>query len=92
MPTPESSQKHESPTDEAARYARRKRIEYARQLLPKTKIYLDTKYWISFRDVRLGRSSSTSMTNLLAEVEGLVKSGKAFCPLNADVYFEILKQ
>ncbi len=92
MSTPEASLDRERPTDEVARYARRKRIEYAQQLLPKTKIYLDTKYWVSFRDVRLQRSSSTSMADLLAKVEGLVKSEKAFCPLNADIYFEVFKQ
>jgi hypothetical protein len=88
----ESARDREPPTDEVARYVRRKRIEYAQQLLPKTKIYLDTKYWISFRDVRLGRSSSPAMTELLERLESLVKSGNAFCALNADVYFEVLKQ
>ncbi len=92
MSTSEASPDRERPTDEVARYARRKRIEYAQLLLPKTKIYLDTKYWLSFCDVRLGRSSSTSMRDLLVKVEGLVKSEKAFCPLNADLYFEVFKQ
>lgn len=82
----------ESASDEVARYARNKRIEDARGILQKTKIYLDTKYWVLFRDVRLGRSTSSSIATLLERVEALVNAGKAICPLNADVYFEVFKQ
>ena len=81
-----------NPSDEVSAYVRLKRIGLAREIRTKTKIYLDTKYWAMLRDVRLERSTSNAISELLARLESLVSDGKAICPLNADIYFEILKQ
>ena len=82
----------EKASDEVARYARQKRIVLARDVLGKTRIYLDTKYWVLLRDVRLGRPSPSCLADVLAILERLVQNGQAVCPVNADVFFEVQKQ
>lgn len=87
------SQSASRPTcNEVAAYVRKKRIKLAREIASKKKIYLDTKYWALLRDVRQGRSKSTGLEKLLARLEFLVREGRAICPLNADVFFEVFKQ
>jgi hypothetical protein len=80
------------PTDLAARHVRQKRLQLARDIRDKTKIYLDTKYWILLREERLGRSKNKCVAELLSRLECLVRNGHAICPLNADVFFEVFKQ
>jgi hypothetical protein len=73
-------------------YVQSKRIALAREIRGKKKIYLDTKYWALLRDVRLKRSKCKETSKLLSRLEELVSDGKAVCPLNADVFFEVFKQ
>lgn len=73
-------------------YVQSKRVALAQEICRKKKIYLDTKYWALLRDVRLKRSRCKSTSELLSRIEELVKAGKAICPLNADVFFEVFKQ
>jgi len=80
------------PCNDVSAYVRSKRIALAHEIGPKKKIYLDTKYWVLLRDVRLGRPKSSSLAELLARVEVLVRDGHALCPLNADIFFEVFKQ
>lgn len=39
-------------------YVRSKKIELGKSLDERKKVYLDTKYWIHFRDVILGRAEN----------------------------------
>jgi hypothetical protein len=73
-------------------YVRRKRIALAREIRDRTKVYLDTKYWALLRDVRLGRSRCSDAKKLLGVLETRVSGGSLICPLNADIYFEVMKQ
>jgi hypothetical protein len=80
------------PGDSVEAYVRRKRIALAQEMRPRSKIYLDTKYWLLLRDVRLGRSNDPNAARLLLELENLVRIGKALCPLSVDTYAEVYKQ
>ena len=73
-------------------YVRSKRIELGKSLVEKVKIYLDTKYWIYFRDVVLGRVTDGPLIKSYEIIESLCKSGMAVCPLSEDVFYEITKQ
>jgi hypothetical protein len=73
-------------------YVRRKRIALAHEIRDRTKVYLDTKYWALLRDVRLGRSECPDTTRLLDVLQARVSGGSLICPLNADIYFEVMKQ
>jgi len=76
------------PCNDVSAYVRLKRIALAHEITSKKKIYLDTKYWALLRDARLGRSPNSTMAELLACLEALVRNGHAICPLNADVFLK----
>jgi hypothetical protein len=81
-----------APSKEAEAYMRQKRIALAEQfVLPKRRIYLDTKFWVLLRDVRLKRVMHDALPALLERVESLVRDGLAICPMNADILFEACK-
>lgn len=73
-------------------YAGRKRLELGRELLGTKKIYLDTKYWLLFREVRLGRNANPKLARLLELLTTLEKENSAVCPISADTFLEVLKQ
>jgi len=73
-------------------YVRSKRIELGESLVETIKIYLDTKYWIYFRDVVLGRVTDDSLVKSYELIESLCKSGVVVCPISEDVFYEITKQ
>lgn len=79
-------------SEEVADYVRLKRIALGRHIKSRTKVYLDTKFWVILREVRLGRSRCEASVALLNTLEQGVIEGRIICPLNADVYFEVLKQ
>ncbi len=80
------------PDLDVSTYVRRKRIALAHEIKSRTKVYLDTKYWALLRDARLGRSGCTDTKTLLHVLEARVSDGTLICPLNADIYFEVMKQ
>lgn len=73
-------------------YVRSKRIELGESLTEKEKIYLDTKYWIYFRDVVLGRVVDGPLVKCYELLESLCKAGVVVCPISEDVFYEITKQ
>ena len=74
------------------KYFRGKAIETADRVLERKAIYLDTKYWVTLRDARMGRARTTLDEELLAILTSLVETGKAICPINANILSELLKQ
>ena len=56
------------------------------------KIYLDTKFWLLFRDVRLGRNNDSQLKSLLHLLEGLVAAKHAVCPMSTVIFHEIFRQ
>ena len=81
-----------SPDISVEDYVRRKRIALANDFQHTKKIYLDTKFWVLFRDERLGRNSNPGKAGLLELIENLVAEGKAVCPISASTYLEIFSQ
>lgn len=73
-------------------YARNKRIALANEIKDRTKVYLDTKYWVLLRDSRLGRPKNPEIVVLLKTLEELVTDGSIICPFNAEILFEVIKQ
>jgi hypothetical protein len=71
---------------------RAKVLATADRLLPRKLIYLDTRYWITLRDVQLGRPRTSVDGELLTTLTNLVKAGKVICPINANLFAELLKQ
>jgi len=58
----------------------------------KLKIYLDTNFWISLRDVQLSRPKSNDDSLLLDKLLKLNAAGKIICPISDTIFFELLKQ
>lgn len=80
------------PVNVVAAYMQQKCIELARELRPRSKVYLDTKFWLMLRDSRLNRSPCADTKQLLQVLETAVADGQIICPFNADIYFELQKQ
>ncbi|MFS8085265.1 MAG: hypothetical protein ACMG6H_06510, partial [Acidobacteriota bacterium] len=74
------------------RYVRTKVLETADRVLTRKRIYLDTRYWVALRDVRLERPRGVVDEELLVTLYQLVKSEKVICPINANILAELLKQ
>ena len=74
------------------RYVRAKVIETADRSLARKRIYLDTRYWVALRDVQLQRARNAIDKELLDTLIQLVRGGKAICPINANLFAELLKQ
>jgi hypothetical protein len=64
----------------------------AHEIRPAKKVYLDTKFWLLLRDVRIGRPTDNEVVRLLQVLENLVAKGLAICPISADTFYEIFKQ
>jgi hypothetical protein len=61
-------------------------------LIAKAKIYLDTKYWILLRDVKLKRTFEQVHIKFSELLHQLVACGKVICPVSAPNLFEVLRQ
>ena len=73
-------------------YTRQKRIHLGAAVALIRRIYLDQRFWLLLRDVSLGRSRDTTLSDLLAFVKLLVSENKAICPISESVFIELLKQ
>jgi hypothetical protein len=73
-------------------HVRRKCIELGESLAQRHAIYLDTRYWIHLRDTQLGLRTTSEYQDLLTELRSAVSAGRAFCPLSAATFIELLKQ
>lgn len=82
----------QNPDQSLEAYAGRKRLELGRELQSAKKIYLDTKFWLFLRDIRLERRADQHLALLLELLTTLVKKGLAICPISADTFMEVFKQ
>lgn len=73
-------------------YVRINRILLGKEVQNKTKIYLDTKYWVYFRDVILERTKDTNLIKSFQLLATLCEAGNVICPISEDVFYEITKQ
>lgn len=75
-----------------AQYVRSCQIALAQSIADRHKIYLDTRYWILFRDVILGRRTDKPLVDLLDQIRKAVRSNRAICPISQDSFAEIFVQ
>ena len=73
-------------------YYNLKTIELEQELLSYKKIYLDTKYWVLFRDVALGRNKDNRLCEIFSIIQKNIDLGKIICPISYDIFIEITKQ
>ena len=73
-------------------YVRWRHIELASSITGRYKIYLDTRYWIMFRDVVIGRRTDENLVALLDRIRNAVESDRAICPVSQDSFAEIFMQ
>lgn len=66
--------------------------ELSHSIQNKTKIYLDTCYWIRIRDAELGHAKSSTFDKILKSLKQLVADGKIICPISDVTFLEILSQ
>lgn len=73
-------------------YIQQQRLDLNRRLKSLNKIYLDTKYWILFREVVREHQDDSQIVNLFNNVKSLVEKGKAICPISTVNFTELFKQ
>lgn len=73
-------------------YRKSVRIELGQQLKDQVKIYLDTKFWIHFREVTLNRNTNIGYIELLQLLRDGVQQKKLLCPISEEIIGEILLQ
>lgn len=73
-------------------YVQSMHIALGKQIRPLCKVYLDTKFWLLFREVRLGRNTDPDLISLLARLEELVAAKAAICPLSTEIFREVFLQ
>jgi hypothetical protein len=82
----------EHPQISAAQHALQKRLTLAKEVLQKTRIYLDQKYWIYCRDAFDGDAANAQHKEILDHLVKLVDSGRVLCPISYSTLEETLKQ
>ncbi len=73
-------------------YIQSKQMDLGRSLANKSKIYLDTKFWILLRNYELEPQADSSIGYLHSLLTRSVEQGKLLCPLSDAIYQEVLKQ
>ena len=68
------------------------KLALAHDVLPKTRVYLDQKYWIYCRDAMLGRPSKPVHLKIYRVLRDAVQGGNAICPTSHPVLNETFKQ
>ncbi len=90
MPTLEQHLQHPGVSIEQHIAARATALAAA--LEGKAAIYLDTRFWVLVREVREGVRTGPNDRKLVHHIEGLVGSGRAFCPIAEPTFTELMKQ
>src|SRR5258705_10829646 len=73
-------------------YDLKKRSETFERVRNKTRIYLDQRFWIDFRQTRTGKPPTREHQDIYELLYGLVESGRAVCPLGYPALLELFKQ
>ena len=73
-------------------YVKERKLALGRQVLKKTRIYLDQNYWIYCRQAALGHARERAHGDILNALRHAVQCGKAICPVGHPVLEETLNQ
>jgi hypothetical protein len=80
------------PEVKPADYRQKKRLRLAKKVMACHRIYLDTKFWINFRDVICGSRKEPSNIELLDVLREARKIRKVICPLSYSSIKELFYQ
>lgn len=72
-------------------HVRGRQLELARDLAGRTPIYLDSRFWFDLRRADDGLESAARAQPLLAALRQAVTGGRAFCPISASIFMEMLQ-
>ncbi len=86
------SQHLKMPDKSLRSYLKQKQLDLVRNIQAAKKVYLDTKFWLLFRDARLGRDVGSDTVALLNLLEAGAAKGKVVCPISTDTYIEVFRQ
>lgn len=90
---PERDKRHFAETHISAEEHRRARcLALGSEVLEKTRIYLDQKYWIFCRDAVMGRPQQPIHVDIWNELRALVASNAVVCPVTHPIFVETMKQ
>ena len=73
-------------------YLKKLRIELSKSINQKIKIYLDTKYWVDFCDMKRGINTNDEIKKIYLSLKERVKNNQIICPISMSIFIEILKQ
>jgi len=73
-------------------YRRINKIELAHAVMQKKRVYLDTMYWVRFRDVVLGRNQDPVHAELYAVLKKACNKEVLICPVSYSAIAELLNQ
>ena len=74
------------------RYLNEKNLNTSNEVNKKTKIYLDTKYWIEICDVLRGVKKNEDIQKIYLYLREGVQDNKLICPISQPIFKEVLKQ
>ena len=75
-----------------AKYVRARQLDLYESIRLRKKIYLDINFWIDLRETDLGRSTSSTTTELLRMLREGVSAGALVCPICESTFAELMKQ
>src|SRR5262245_52748773 len=81
-----------TPGQSSAVYRLRRRIELASRVNGRSRVYLDTKYWIRLRDHVLGKDSNAGAAAIHAALTKSVQQGRVVIPATDSLISEVLQQ
>lgn len=69
-----------------------RRLELGRSILQRTRVYLDTRYWLLLRDVSMGRRNDQPLRELHELLLQASSTKRLVCPIEGASFFELLGQ
>lgn len=76
----------------ADEYLHDRQVALGREVSSRVRVYLDTKYWLHFRDHVLGRKTQPGIPELYERIRSLVNAGRVICPLGVYSVAEVQMQ
>jgi hypothetical protein len=78
--------------DNVDEYYKNKTIELENELGKYKKIYLDTRFWLNFRDVSMSRNTNSKLCEIYSLMQENIAKKKILCPISYDIFIEVMKQ
>ena len=74
-------------------YKKQQILALNEKFIDQKRVYLDTKYWIIFRDIYMGLTNRSDLeVQLYEKLKNLVETDKVICPISTEIFTELHKQ